>query len=390
VLAKTLDEVRARIARAGARGLNEMDTRATLIEPVLAALGWDVHGPAVTAGVAVAADRDPVNYALSVDDRPAVFVDVVPCERSDKPVDFALLLMREPKLFVEAKGLGGNLDDRKWANQIMGYAAVAGVEWIVLTDGDEYRIYNAGATVRVEEKLLCTAKVSAADGQADAILRLFEKDQIGTDRLAALWQADFVDRQVRAALDGLFDPDDDAALVRQIRRSTKDLPPSDIRRSLRRCQITIDFPDASGLLSELAESKSTGEAERPARGAGDETTPGAPQPASAARRSSTAVDGVSVADLLSAGVLRPGACLWARYKGHELEASVAEDGSIVFQDTTYASLSQAGGAARATVIGLKDGKVPATNGWDFWRCEDSGGRAVKIGVLRAQAKGGEL
>ena len=36
----------------------------------------------------------------------------------------------------------------------MGYASVAGVEWVVLTDGNEYRIYNSHATVPVEEKLL--------------------------------------------------------------------------------------------------------------------------------------------------------------------------------------------------------------------------------------------
>ena len=35
----------------------------------------------------------------------------------------------------------------------MGYAIVAGVEWVVLTDGNEYRIYNTHAPVPVAEKL---------------------------------------------------------------------------------------------------------------------------------------------------------------------------------------------------------------------------------------------
>ena len=64
-------------------------------------------------------------------------------------MDYALLLLRTPRLFVEAKALGQNLDDRRWAHQIMGYATVAGVEWVVITDGDEYRIYNALAHVRI-------------------------------------------------------------------------------------------------------------------------------------------------------------------------------------------------------------------------------------------------
>jgi len=71
---------RARASVAESDDLSVRNTELRLVQPFLAALGWDVHGPAVTAGVAVAADRDPVNYALSVDDRPAVFVDVVPCE----------------------------------------------------------------------------------------------------------------------------------------------------------------------------------------------------------------------------------------------------------------------------------------------------------------------
>ncbi|WP_135820080.1 hypothetical protein [Halostella litorea] len=70
---------RARAAVADAGDLSLRNTELRLVQPLLAALGWDVHGPAVTAAVDVAADRDPVNYALSVDGRPAVFVDVVAC-----------------------------------------------------------------------------------------------------------------------------------------------------------------------------------------------------------------------------------------------------------------------------------------------------------------------
>lgn len=40
-LAQTIAEVRKRITSAGARGLNEQNTKATLIEPFLWAIGWD-------------------------------------------------------------------------------------------------------------------------------------------------------------------------------------------------------------------------------------------------------------------------------------------------------------------------------------------------------------
>ena len=48
-------------------------------------------------------------------------------KRGDNPVDYALLLLRTPRLFVEAKALGENLSDRRWAGQMLGYASVAGV-----------------------------------------------------------------------------------------------------------------------------------------------------------------------------------------------------------------------------------------------------------------------
>ena len=107
-LAKTLAEVRRRIALSAKRGLNEQNTKATLIDPVLRALGWDTE------------NIEEVVREYRVKNR-------------DKPVDYGLLTMRTPRLFVEAKGLGEHLQDRRWINQIMGYAAVAGVRWIVLT-----------------------------------------------------------------------------------------------------------------------------------------------------------------------------------------------------------------------------------------------------------------
>jgi hypothetical protein len=138
-LAETLDLLRERIARLRESGsVNEQNTKATLIEPLLRALGWDVE------------DIDVVQREFRPRSR-------------DRPVDYALLVRRMPRLFVEAKPLGADLNDRRWASQIMGYATVAGVEWVVLTDGCEYRIYNAHAAVPMDEKLFRTVDVEKAD-----------------------------------------------------------------------------------------------------------------------------------------------------------------------------------------------------------------------------------
>ncbi len=81
----------------GPRAINEQDTKASLIQPVLRALGWDVK------------DLDEVRREYKL-------------KRQHKPVDYALLLMKKPCLLVEAKALGMPLNDVKWTNQIMSYA----------------------------------------------------------------------------------------------------------------------------------------------------------------------------------------------------------------------------------------------------------------------------
>ena len=63
------------------QGIGEQDTKAALIVPVLRALGWDVE--------------DLEDVKLEYRRRPA-----------DNPVDYALFLLRSPRLFIEAKSLG--------------------------------------------------------------------------------------------------------------------------------------------------------------------------------------------------------------------------------------------------------------------------------------------
>src|SRR5262245_7569522 len=82
-LQSTLVELRRRVVKATRQGLNEQNTKATLIEPLLRALGWDPE------------DVEEVAREYRLKSR-------------DKPVDYGLLVAREPRLFVEAKPLGEN------------------------------------------------------------------------------------------------------------------------------------------------------------------------------------------------------------------------------------------------------------------------------------------
>ena len=218
-----LPKLRKRIQKIQNRNENigEQNTKAALIDPLLAALGWDVE------------DIDEVSREYRR-------------KSQDNPVDYALFMLRSPRLFVEAKGLEKDLSDRKWISQVLGYATVVGVEWCVLTNGDEYRLYNAHAPVDVEQKLFRVVRISESDQEEYTLetLQLLSKEKMGDNLLNVLWKAHFIDRHVSRALGELLQ-NDDASLIRLIRKRTPELTPSEIRESLKRADIRIDFPVVS-------------------------------------------------------------------------------------------------------------------------------------------------
>lgn len=317
-----LEQIRRKIARYGKTPINEQNTKSTLIQPLLRALGWDVE------------DCDEVHLEYKQ-------------KGKDKPVDYAMLLLRSPCLFFEAKPLGQTLDDRKWANQIMGYASVAGVQWVVLTDGNEYRIYNSHATVPVEQKLFRTVRISDESSAAEKTLWLLSKSQMQERQIDRLWDAHFVDRVVKGSLESLFatDGDPDSAFVRLLHRRIGTLSAGQIRGGLRRlslqisCPLTedIDLPKRSITLKKSA--------------------PGKP------RQKSKPNASVSLQHVVEAGLIEAPTMLFRKYKGKSLEATLNVDGTVTFGSRNFAACSAAASAARGTVVG----GAPATNGWTFWQ-----------------------
>ena len=189
--------------------------------------------------------------------------------KQDKPVDFALFLLRTPCLFFEAKGLGQNLDDRKWANQIMGYAGVAGVGWVVLTDGNEYRVYNSHAAVPIEQKLFRTVKIADEPAFACETLALMSMERMRKNEMSLLWKAHFVDRQVQVAIRDLFSSTPDPSVVRLVSKKVPDLAPKDIRASLQRASLSFDFPVKPGINDSEASSRKSKPRKKAARTRGN-------------------------------------------------------------------------------------------------------------------------
>ena len=339
-----LTQIASRIAQYKGTGIGEQNTKAALIVPVLRSLEWDLE--------------NLEEVRLEYRRRP-----------TDKPVDYALLLQRNPTLFVEAKALDENLEDQKWANQIVSYAAVAGVEWVVLTNGDEYRLYNAHAPVPVEEKLFRTVRVSESVDEATDGLALLSKPRMLENSLAALWRAHSVDRRVGIAVNALFSPEPSDWFVRRLANQLDGLTPSDVRAALARARISLDFPT-----EELSRTTPVPDALAVAR----LRTP------KDGEKKQPVVYGVSVHDLVAANLLRPPLALTQKYLGQEVTTQIETDGRVTFDGRTYDSLSVAAGMARVSVKGAPTPprKFWQTNGWTFWHYRDEDGQLRELATLR--------
>lgn len=118
--------------------LSETETRRALIDPLFAAIGWDMGNPEVVR----------MEWRKKPD---------------DKPVDYAFMVNGIPKLLVEAERLRDNLNDKKWENQLLWYSSKLGVKWCALTNGNIIRIYNSLAEEEAADKLLIEMEVKTID-----------------------------------------------------------------------------------------------------------------------------------------------------------------------------------------------------------------------------------
>lgn len=333
VLHEALAKARIRIEELRGRGdrVSEQDTKAILIDPVLAALGWHLD------------ELDEVRREYRATGQ-------------DNPVDYALLDFGQPRLFVEAKALGVTLD-RKCASQVLGYAAVAGVGWCLLTNGDEYRLYNSHAKVDVDEKLFRSVRLSDPEQTAACLetLTLVARDAMRDTSLDVLWKSQFVDRRVKATLELLFG-DDDGGLARLVHKHSSELGLGEVRESLRRAHVQVAFPAMA--LPVCAGSKQASCLDvDPPKTDSQKTARSYP---------------VQLSDLIEVGLVQPPLALEKTYRGVTLGAVIEAGGGVRFAEEIYDSLSTAGGMARKSVVGAPEGhEYPHTNGWTFWLYRDA-------------------
>ncbi len=139
----TLDQLKQFLSGQKTPRLSESDTKANFIEKYIDALGY--RGLAdVTREYYVKNSQEFIDYVLRSGDK--------------------LLLA------IEAKALQHDLTD-KMAAQLVQYCAVEGIEWCVLTNGWELRLYNQYLKGALEAKLIFKLDLIAynTDEEFDAI-----------------------------------------------------------------------------------------------------------------------------------------------------------------------------------------------------------------------------
>lgn len=212
-LTKRIQELRTLYNKHKSTGLKEIPTRTILVDPLLSSLGWDV--------------RDPDEVELEY---PTI---------DGKSVDYALKINRKPVILLEAKPLQDDLKDIKAISQIVSYAAIAGIEWCVLTNGILYKVYSASEKAAAPEKLLFEVSLSSDDPTAlstekiESQLSRLSLNSMSQGVLDQLGEEIFLTAKVRKVMDRLIIEQDDA-LVKLVRKNLKDnsIPPSKIRTAL--------------------------------------------------------------------------------------------------------------------------------------------------------------
>ena len=111
---------------------HETRTRQVLIDPLLRELGWDVSDP----------EAVQLEYRVG-----------------QQWADYALMSNVQPVALIEAKRLGRNLEDDEMM-QVLNYANRDGIDYMIVTDGDKWEMYEVFKRGALEERLLMKFQLS--------------------------------------------------------------------------------------------------------------------------------------------------------------------------------------------------------------------------------------
>ncbi len=141
-LVREIDKLKSRINehRPALHG-NEAQTRMSLIDPLLRALGWETADPALV--------------------RPEYVV-------GGRRADYALLNNQgDVVVFLEAKNLGENLTNHR--SQVVAYASELGIRFPALTNGKDWEVYDNSQLVPIDQRRVLNVSITDTDSAKSAL-----------------------------------------------------------------------------------------------------------------------------------------------------------------------------------------------------------------------------
>jgi len=170
-IATALGTLREKAVHPEIEHVTEAATKALLVEPLLHAMGFE--------------GLDDIEWEHHV-------------KASGEHIDYVLRVAGDPVIAVEAKSFGTDLAD-KHAAQVVQYATVEGIDWCLLTNGRELRVFNCGLKGDLAAKHVIDLDL-LAEQAADAldVLILFSKEGMANQDGLKRWMREVVlDRALR-------------------------------------------------------------------------------------------------------------------------------------------------------------------------------------------------
>ena len=283
--------------------------------------------------------------------------------------DLAVKLDDKVTHLIEVKAIGVTLKERH-LKQALGYAANEGIEWLVLTNGVIWRLYNVIFAKPIDRRLVTEFDLIALDLKEDRATEvLFALSREGYRKGAHVVLRDRQKALSRHLLAALLAQNRKVlnSLRREVRRIVNiRVEAREVRQVLRQQVIKRDVLEDPAFEEALGRVRS---AQMKAKAGG-----GAKPVSKTEDRGSR----VTLSDLLSAQTLSAPLRLHRKYKGVLYEAVLRADGMIELDGVMYENPSKAGSALRSRLAG----RQMNTNGWKFWRYTGSDGSVRTLSDAR--------
>ncbi len=171
-----IEKIRLKIPEFKSKNINEAQTKEWLIKPFFELLGWDFS------------NSDEV---VPEDD-----------DSTGKRPDYCFYINKKPKLLLEAKQINNSLDDNKMITEKMNYCSNSQVPFLIITNGELFRIYYSELKGSGRDKLL--QEFSILDDLDDEIIEKLQKSSIENDNLLNYAKNIFILTNIKKTIENLF------------------------------------------------------------------------------------------------------------------------------------------------------------------------------------------